>query len=476
MTSRARFVSILVVGLVLLALLVALPIVFWPKSAESSGCRVRVLTSAADGPVDAPLYLENAETRERYPLAPLEGGEEGEMFAAGAPSGSYVVRAEDGWGMLWIGRQLPYLSSVSRTATEIPMGRGRTVYVGARDFDRARVGGEWIVERETADGVRVRVDTQLEPALYELVAIRFEPEDWGGRVVLHGRMDDGTLCRPFPYDLGVDPENRPKLAFVSPAPLRQFVVHVVPVERGTSVDEVEVRLEPLGSALEQRFRAEAKSAVAGFAAVPDLEAPIRISLAADEAGAFEVPYAEWTRVGSAYVLFGATRRVELSGAVAGVDLVQVRLEDSKAYGRLRLEREGERLFAYAPLGPQHWLVRAGDAWSAFDVDLDAASTSIDVPEAEEGATVRGRVLDPRRGADRPVGYGHRVIFFRREGSVEALGEALDLAIDAQGGYEAHLPVGRYAIRVLRPEGALVDVGTAELGSGVTQSRTIELPR
>ena len=191
---------------------------------------------------------------------------------------------------------------------------------------------------------------------------------------------------------------------------------------------------------------------------------------------FDVPAMEVPRRGVYYVHALPASRVapvSITGERAGdIDLVQVRGSDGDAYGRVHLRRDDDGTRVVVEPGKQRWLVRAGEDWARADVVVEAG-VPVQVGGFQPGARASGTVFDLRLGDERPVGPGHRLLFFRVEDDRRLLGEELDVAVLPGGQYDARVPSGTYDVRVMRPHGPLSDPVRVEVRPGMTLSRDFE---
>jgi hypothetical protein len=174
--------------------------------------------------------------------------------------------------------------------------------------------------------------------------------------------------------------------------------------------------------------------VAGFAAIPYLERPLRVSSEAF-GGAFLLDVEAWRDGRELRVaLPGPTERtLRVEGAPDGLE-VQVRPAGGPSYGVAPYAREGDVLTLRVPAGARV-LLRAGDRWAATAPPEEGAEWIVPFAAFEQATRVRMPLRGARDG---------QVSLLRVEDGEAVLAQGLTRAVVGEEAF-ASVPPGRYRL-------------------------------
>ncbi len=460
-----------------------------------AGVRVRLLTSAVDGPVPGTLMLQALDDGQarRYTLERLEDAEQPLYEAVGAPEGRYRVYSDAGWGMLWTGTNrgaAPLLRGADYPATLVRMGKPRTLYVAAANpsMPSAPVSQRWGVEAKhvSAGGEQgfTRVDVAIADQGEGIVSLGFPAEVWKGDMSLRavGLMSDGSLSTLLSYQIkAAEFQELPRMALVfstTQAPLEVRVID--PADPSRLIEGLKVRVRVEGIPREAVYEEPTWKGVARFDALPSLGHGATVLVGdGDAVATYPLDDNAWRRSARMVVLGPRTPASAVVPVGADVAELRVRMGESKTFALLPFAKddEGAALVRALSQGAQDLLVQYGDGtWAAYAVDPKPVGpggepTLVRVTPPGKPAKLRGTALG--------IGPGGKVVCHRLMEAVahpfgdstallparEAAGHGFVADVTPDGAYEIKLPPGRYRIQLTGRQGPRGKPKTHTLGPG-----------
>ncbi|MDF1701206.1 MAG: hypothetical protein P1V36_08615 [Planctomycetota bacterium] len=448
-----------------------------------AGVQVRILTSTADGPVQGSLVLMSVDdgAGATYPLESVGG----DLYrAVGAQPGRFRVLSDQGWGMLWTGRQgsaAPLLRGGEYPAALVRMGKPRSLYVAIADpsLPSAPVTARWAAEWKPlagGDAAPFRpADIEIVDQGEGIVSLHFNAAQWTRGTALRaaGFLGDGSVSELLSYTVrDADHHELPRMALVFPAPQARLAVHLVP-PTGTApvADGVPVRVDVGGIPLRAVFEERSYGGSAHFEMLPTLGQGLRISVGPQrpDAHGYLLDQEVWRRRQALFVtpIEAATAtRVPLPVGEVPVHEVRARHGTGAVFGRVPVVAAPTGAFALTVPGTQDLLVGYADGtWSHLVV----------TPAGDTVSGRRERLGERRcriRGNARGAGPGGTVRFTRVLPVVADLlperraeGEGFRAALTPDGAYEIELPPGRYEIQVWSAGGPRGRILKQDFGPG-----------
>lgn len=455
-------------------------------SKDVEGPRVRLLVPPGGDPLPsaeawlvAPRRRGEQESR-RYRLEPVEGGPAGLMVAPGAPDGRYTVKVDGPWRMLMPTREPPVLTRAG-TPAEVPMGQGLSIFIGARDQARGRVGPHWRVDREIAPGVFEPVPAEVREAFFETVCIRLTSDAWRGRVRVTGRMQDGTPVRPIVIALDSMPADQALLRLVQPAPSAD--INAIGVGFGGRASPL-LRAELLGSGLGETYEGPFHERVAAIRGVPNLGAHVRLSFPGGDA-ASTLDLADAERAGRAFFVL-----LDLGPEAEKARWVPLHLAEGLAAKRVLVRPATATAFARAPVRQREgvtevrtldreqtwWIETQTGAWIRFGMSKVPPALDLRTTTSVAGVRLTGQLRETASGSQPITAPGWQIVAELLEGGDRLVldGAAATLMRDAQ--YSLDLPPGRWSVRAIGAglEPRLGPEVTLDLAAGVRRRQPLSV--
>ncbi len=453
---------------------------------DNAGARAEILTSPLDGPVQGKMKFHALDDGVGRVYDAHEQGQ-GIYVATDAPPGRYRLYTTAGWGMLWTGAKgtaAPGLRGGDYPATQVRMGKPRSLYVASGMPGRWTVSDAWAAEwKVAAMGDRAQfepVDLKIEKHDVGIYALRFPPNVWtfGNIVRIVGVMRDGTVTGMESYQLRDEKHPElPRMALMLGAVQAVLKVHLVPPPGVDQVpDGTPVHVTLRGVALDHTYKATSFKGVARFEEVAALGHGLRVALPTSGPDvAYDLTPNAWRISGAMHVVAsspGEGVTIELPDVGGGITEARVAYAGSTSFGRVPIvegmpDSDGDsgtrsRLRTYP--GWQAWWLRTVEGtWLHVVADVPPSGRSaIDLAESlrslkpVQGCRLRGKVRGARPGSRvvlRQLFEAHAV-----EGTTvlpkrSLGGEGFEATVSMGSTYEAHVPPGRYEIRVLGPNGA-----------------------